>query len=115
MWDSSASRWMLWDDENQSIRTLAGATLGTWNSATLGVDLSSFAYRSADNTIFYCDTADHRLYKRTGGAPTSVALAWDVNSISCQGTRLEYSSGSDSLFLIYKQGKMYGIAEYLNP
>jgi len=114
-YDAVNGVWLEGLRNNRGVRSLTpGGTLETLT--TTDVPLRSFAHvrPASDPTqqiIYYCGYSDGRLYKRiVGGAET--ALPWDASTVQCSGRALLYDSARDSLYFVYEQNHLLGIAEY---
>lgn len=82
--------------------------------ATLPRNPATIAYKSATNTLYYCNGG--RLYAYNLTTSTEAALSWPTSTLSCVSYTLLYSASRDSLIFPYKQNKLYGVAEYdLSP
>lgn len=111
--DNLNSQWLYQDTYTSSLKNLKiGSPTASFNNFT-GTTLN-FTYHSASNTFYFCNFADGKIYKKVGsGVETS--LDWPITSLSCEGRTMHYHAGRDSLFFIYKQNELFGVAEYLNP
>jgi hypothetical protein len=109
-YDSLNSQWLFLDTHKSSIRSMSsGGSIGTFKTAQIGM-LSS-TYDEATDTLYFCAT-NGRLYKKIGSS-LETALQWPIQSISCAGRSIHYNSSRNSLFFIYEQNNLYGLAEHV--
>ena len=114
--DSTTGNWLYTIRGQTSLYSLPSmggvATLfETMNNAILSYD---FYKSGGDDFIFYCSTAGN-LYKRNITTNVETALPLPISSMKCSSNSLFYDAGRNSLIFAYKQGNLYGIAEYTNP
>jgi hypothetical protein len=112
-WDSVQSQWLFLDTYTGNINNLKiGNITDTFMTSAQGI--LAFTYRAGNDTTYYCNAADGKLYKKTGAGAETV-FDWPIPSLKCNGRSMHYHSGRDSLFFIYEQNGLYGLAEYLSP
>lgn len=84
--------------------------------ATTVQDFNAYEFHrvGGNEFVYYCGT-NGNLYKRNVLAATETQLLFPTSTMKCAGQALQYHSERDSLFFIYIQNGLYGIAEYKTP
>jgi hypothetical protein len=120
--DLPRSRWLLGHNQTSAIYSVGlswngdineGAVSKLTNTATNAIAMD-YRRDGADDVIYYCSNADKRLYKHTVGSG-DVALNWPIPTMKCVTQTLKYDPVADSLYFIYEQNGLYGLAEYTSP
>lgn len=96
-----------------SLPSLGGvaSAFETMNNNFISYD---FYKSGADDYVFYCSTSGN-LYKRNITTNVETQLTLPISSMTCASNSLFYNAGRNSLFFVYKQNNLYGVAEYTNP
>lgn len=115
-YDTNTSSWLFTMRGKNSLYTLP--TLGGVVNLFETMDNNFISYdyykNGADEFVFYCSTSGN-LYKRNVVTDSEIQLTLPISTMSCASNSLFYDSGRDSLFFVYKQNNMFGIAEYTDP
>lgn len=74
----------------------------------------SFVYRTSGGSqiIDYCGT-DGKLYSHNLTTNTGTAYPWDINSLTCIGTTLNYNASRNSLIFPASQNGLGSVIEYI--
>lgn len=116
-YDEDTDEWLIAMRERAHINTLPQGGGTTRRLLTLPKNLAAFDYKyeGADRIIFYCSSADSKLYRINATTLGVTPLPLPSATLACDGNALHYHKDRDSLIFIYKQNGLYGIGEYANP
>lgn len=115
-YDTNTSSWLFTMRGGNSLYTLPtlGGVVNLFE--TMANNFISYDYYKdgADEFIYYCSTSGN-LYKRNVVTNAETHLTLPISTMNCASNSLFYDSARDSLFFVYRQNNMFGVAEYTDP